>query len=233
VGLRRRTGAATLDRAAERHDQRQPPAAPVRRRPPPRCGVRVTRPDPHHRSGRGGVGCRTRTPARDQPAHRATSHRHRPPHRHGPHHVTTASRPRPPSSRRTETRGSALTPPRSAWERYRSGAVRGIPWTAGILLDGPVRSPVRAICTVTDGGGTYHLAVTSAATHNFGVCTGWPRFPGTLDDLFAVPGMDRRCLSGNDFAVSDGALVGVYSGSGRADLAAAQRFCASRGWSND
>jgi hypothetical protein len=90
------------------------------------------------------------------------------------------------------------------------------------------------VCSQTDGKGTYYLDVTSQTEHDFRVCSGGTTYNGTLDDLFKQPGMDRRCIVGSNEALArNHALVGVYSDTGKSNLAAARAYCESEGGSND
>jgi hypothetical protein len=83
----------------------------------------------------------------------------------------------------------------------------------------------RQICRVTDYGGSYYLLVTSAAEHDFRACGGATLYPGTLDNLFAVPNMDRRCILPSESIGFFHALVAVYSDTVPADRSAAKAFC--------
>ena len=83
-------------------------------------------------------------------------------------------------------------------------------------------------CKVTNGG-IYYLKVTSAQVHNFRACAGADPYPGTTDDLFTLPQMDRRCTLGLDYTSREGALVAVYSDTPPANLAAAKQFCDANG----
>lgn len=90
------------------------------------------------------------------------------------------------------------------------------------------------ICKITDGNSTFYLNISSAAAHNFTECGIPPAlYGGTIDDLLKLPGMDRRCLSGNADVAQEQADIGVYSDAKRADLAAAETFCSAKGWSNE
>lgn len=90
------------------------------------------------------------------------------------------------------------------------------------------------MCQVRSGGGTYWLHVNSAKDHNFLVCAGYPLQADDLDMIFVSgTNVDRRCVSTNDYAASEGAIVSVYSSSSAADLTAARDFCAGNGWTND
>jgi hypothetical protein len=90
--------------------------------------------------------------------------------------------------------------------------------------------PGRMLCKVTDSG-VYYLWVTSA-DHNFDACAGSPMQPITLDQLLAEPNMDRRCILGDAYTATHHAIVGVYSDTAAADLAAARAFCAANGGTN-
>jgi hypothetical protein len=90
------------------------------------------------------------------------------------------------------------------------------------------------ICSVTDGSGRYYLNVTSQAEHDFRVCEGGAPYGGSLDDLFQLPHMDRRCIvASNDALARNHGLVGVYSDTTAADLAAARAYCTAQGGAND
>jgi hypothetical protein len=75
--------------------------------------------------------------------------------------------------------------------------------------------------------------VTSAGDHNFSVCVGSPLYPGTLDDLFKLPHVDRRCLGSNEYATRNKALVGVYSDTKPLNLKAAKEWCALNKLTNE
>ena len=87
------------------------------------------------------------------------------------------------------------------------------------------------ICEVTDGsGGVYYLNVTSETFDDLSACDNAARFNGTLDDLSHRPNMNRHCTlptAGDPGAPADAfnAIIGVYSDTNPADLAAATRFC--------
>lgn len=90
------------------------------------------------------------------------------------------------------------------------------------------------ICTISGGSSTFYLKISSAAAHNFTECGTPPSFySGTIDDLFKLPGMDRRCMTNNADVAQEQADIGVYSDTKRANLAAAKAFCSSKGWSNE
>ena len=90
------------------------------------------------------------------------------------------------------------------------------------------------MCQANFNGGTYWLSISSAVDHNYILCTGYQLQADNLDAIFASgPNVDRRCVSDNDYASSEGAVVGVYSSSSAADVAAARDFCAEAGWSNN
>jgi hypothetical protein len=93
-------------------------------------------------------------------------------------------------------------------------------------------SPHRRICRVTESAGSYYLNVTSAMDHNFQACAGATPYPGTLDDLLNLPGMDRRCILGDQYTAQNHALVGVYSDSASPNLTAAREFCTANGGTN-
>jgi hypothetical protein len=90
------------------------------------------------------------------------------------------------------------------------------------------------ICKITEGNGTFYLNISSAAAHNFTECGIAPAFySGTIEDLLKLPGMDRRCLTGNADVAQEQAVIGVYSDTKRADLAVAKAFCSTKGWPNE
>jgi hypothetical protein len=92
----------------------------------------------------------------------------------------------------------------------------------------PVASPSTpntVICRFDVNGGTYYLDVTSATEHNFSACDGGSMTNANLDDLFAIPGVDRRCFLPNEATIEFHALVAVYSSNKAADLAVAKQFC--------
>lgn len=89
--------------------------------------------------------------------------------------------------------------------------------------------PDRQICRVTDGAGSYYLYVTSATDHDFRACTGAVAYSGTIDGLLNLPGMDRRCILGAQYTAIYNAIVGVYSDTKTANLAAARRYCVAHG----
>jgi hypothetical protein len=91
------------------------------------------------------------------------------------------------------------------------------------------QDPGREICSFTASGGTYYLSVVSETDHNMSACAGGTRYRGTLDDLFTVPGMDRRCILGPAGTAKYDALVGVYSTSRAADLREARAYCIANG----
>jgi hypothetical protein len=90
----------------------------------------------------------------------------------------------------------------------------------------------RQICRVTGNGGTYYLLVTSATEHNFQACAGATPYAGTIDALLQLPGMDRRCILGDQYTAQNHAVVGVYSSKAAGDLAAARSFCSANGGTN-
>jgi hypothetical protein len=87
------------------------------------------------------------------------------------------------------------------------------------------------MCLVSSNGGSFWLHIASAQTHNFAACAGAPL---QLDDLDAIfdsgPNVDRRCVNSDADIAAEEAVIGVYSSSSPADLAAAQDFCAMNGW---
>lgn len=85
------------------------------------------------------------------------------------------------------------------------------------------------ICGVSGRSGSYYLLVTSATDHNFKACDNAVQYTGTLDDLFKLPGMDRRCILGDAYTSANDALVAVYSDTKPDDLAAADAFCRANG----
>jgi hypothetical protein len=90
------------------------------------------------------------------------------------------------------------------------------------------------ICKIDDGNGTYYFNISSAVAHNFTACGTSPvLYSGTIDDLLRLPGMDRRCVSGNADVAQEQADIGVYSDTKQADLAAAKAFCSGKSWSNE
>jgi hypothetical protein len=94
----------------------------------------------------------------------------------------------------------------------------------------PSIDPGREICSFVANGGTYYLLVTSETDHNLSACASGVRYPGTLEDLFTVPpGMDRRCILGPAATARYDAIVGVYSTTKTADLAAARAYCKTNG----
>jgi hypothetical protein len=95
----------------------------------------------------------------------------------------------------------------------------------------PVSADQR-ICRVTSNGGAYYLLVTSATEHNFQACAGAAPYAGTLDDLFKVPGMDRRCILPDQYTARNHAIVGVYSDTVTGNLTAARSFCFANGGTN-
>ncbi len=111
--------------------------------------------------------------------------------------------------------------------------------TATPVAAAPIAPPTAAqpdwirICKMTDGDGIFYLNITSAAAHNFSDCGGRPAwYSGTIDNLFNLPGMDRRCMTGNADVAQEQAIIGVYSDTKKPDLAAAKTFCSTKGWSN-
>jgi hypothetical protein len=101
------------------------------------------------------------------------------------------------------------------------------PTTAAASVD-----PGREICSFVEGGGTYYRLVTSETDYNMSACVGGTRYTGTLEDLFTIPGMDRRCILGDAGMATFDAIVGVYSDTKKADLVAARAFCQQYGGSN-
>jgi hypothetical protein len=93
----------------------------------------------------------------------------------------------------------------------------------------PATPPDREICRVTDNGGSYYLLVTSATYHNFQACDGATPYDGTMDKLLNLPKMGRRCILGDQYTADNHALVGVYSDTDSANMAAARRFCDANG----
>lgn len=94
--------------------------------------------------------------------------------------------------------------------------------------------PGREICSFVEGGGIYYLLVTSETAYNLSACDGGTRYPGTIDDLLlrGPSGMDRRCILPDSYTAAHEAIVGVYSDTRRADLAAARAFCQANGGTN-
>jgi hypothetical protein len=88
------------------------------------------------------------------------------------------------------------------------------------------------LCRVDDAGASFYLSVTSATEHDFRACANATVIPGTLDDLFSLPGVDRRCVLGIQAIAELHALVGVYSDTKAEDLAAARDYCRAYGGTN-
>jgi len=90
--------------------------------------------------------------------------------------------------------------------------------------------PDHRLCRLTSDGGTYYVWITSATAHRFDACAGGTVDPRTVDDLLlGTPGMDRRCILGDAYTQAHEAIVGVYSDTKAANLAAARSFCAAGG----
>jgi hypothetical protein len=124
--------------------------------------------------------------------------------------------------------GSAATTPAATPATTKPAA----PTTSAAAAPAPSSLPPREICRFTENGGTYYRLVTSATDHDFRACTGGTPYPGTLDDLFGVPNMDRRCILGDQATVEYNALVAVYSDTTTPNLAAARAYCKAHGGTN-
>ncbi len=89
------------------------------------------------------------------------------------------------------------------------------------------------MCLVSVNGGSFWLHIASAEGHNFSACAGAPLQPDDLDKIFdSGPNVDRRCVSSDADVAAEEAIIGVYSSSTPADLAAAHDFCSTNGWEN-
>jgi cell division septation protein DedD len=139
--------------------------------------------------------------------------------------------PRPAAAESASTSGPSPSPtPSPTTVAAPSPAPSGAAPTPIASSPTPAAPPDREICQVTDHGGSYYLYVTSAQAHNFQACAGAKTYNGTIDQLvLSNSTMDRRCILGDAYTAAHQAIVGVYSDTRSADLAAAQQFCAANG----
>lgn len=91
----------------------------------------------------------------------------------------------------------------------------------------PAGQPDRILCEVASTG-TYYLWVTSGTVHNFSACDGATQQPLSAQPFDFSPTMDRRCSSSDQNIAVDHAMIGVYSSTEPADLAAAQAYCTTK-----
>lgn len=142
----------------------------------------------------------------------------------------------PPLTTSSHTETAAASPAPSA-APLPATALSPTPAPIAAAPSTPVRSAQPdwiKICKIDDGNGTYYLNISSATAHNFTACGTPPAlYSGTIDDLLRLPGMDRRCMSGNADVAQEQADIGVYSDTKQADLAAAKAFCSVKSWSNE
>lgn len=138
----------------------------------------------------------------------------------------------PPADRPPTTAGAAAPTTPSAMPTTplstAPAPASSVPASTTPTTAGPV-DPNRRICRITTGAGVYYLNVTSAAAHNFRACDGAAPYAGTLDELLALPNMDRRCILGDDYTAREQAIVGVYSDTAKPNLDAALAFCHANG----
>jgi hypothetical protein len=99
----------------------------------------------------------------------------------------------------------------------------------------PAAEHDREQCRVTGmNGGVFYITIASAAAHDFSACEGAEQMTPNIDSLLDNPGMDRRCLTETSQDVElYNALIGVYSDTKKANLAAAKDWCDSAGFGNE